>query len=103
MSYNGRDLTIYMVIVAAVIMLNVGFFSNPDVAVTAVEQHKYTNISVVDHTWSFLAFRWGTPRGSMARFTVDALNAERERVTLTVYTGWLFDPVIKFAGVNFKK
>ncbi|MDP3769609.1 MAG: hypothetical protein U1A25_00140 [Candidatus Sungbacteria bacterium] len=103
MSYNGRDLTIVMLIIALTIMLNVGFFSNPDVAVKAVKRHAYTDVTVINHTWFFLGLRWGSPSGYMSRFTVEALNVNREPATLVVYTGWLFDPVVKFTGTIFIK
>lgn len=95
MNETRRSYSVLVIIAFTIGIFNSGFFSNPDTAIQAVHEHKYTNAQVINHSWFFLALRPLSVNGYFSRFTVEAWNSSRESVTLLVYTGWLYDPVVQ--------
>ncbi|MDP3769611.1 MAG: hypothetical protein U1A23_04110 [Candidatus Sungbacteria bacterium] len=84
------------VVLAALVLSNLGVFSNPDTALKTVHEHKYISVFVVDHSWFFAGLR-GYPGGYFSRFTIEALYSNGDPATLIVYTGW-YDPLVQIVA-----
>ncbi|MEK7650302.1 MAG: hypothetical protein AAB364_00270 [Patescibacteria group bacterium] len=59
------------------------------VAIKALETSGFSDIKIVDHSWFAIGVRGGSDSDA-ARFTAEATNPVGKRVTVEVFTGWLF-------------
>lgn len=66
-----------------------GCMVSEDVAVRALETNGFSDIKITDHDYFALVLRGGSTDDA-ARFTAEATNPVGKRVTVEVYTGWLF-------------
>ena len=66
-----------------------GMLVSQDVAVKALETQGFCNVHVIDKHWMF--FGWhGGDKGVGVRFDVVATNPIGQKVSVYVFSGWLF-------------
>ena len=78
-----------IVVLLAALLVPTGMFVDEDVAVRALEAQGFTKVEVVDKAYYFIGMRGGDQSDSV-RFECEAINPAGKRVTMHVFSGWLF-------------
>lgn len=90
MNINREMVVVFVLFLAlAALMSCRGCTVNEQVAIKALETSGFSDIKIVDHSWFAIGVRGGGSRDA-ARFTAEATNPVGKRVTVEVFTGWLF-------------
>ncbi|MEX1112571.1 MAG: hypothetical protein WEC84_03850 [Candidatus Andersenbacteria bacterium] len=80
-----------VVVLALVVAINTlpGYAVKEEVAVHALETNGFTNVVIKERAVAFVSLRGGSKQDA-ARFTAEANNPRGDRVTVYVFSGWLF-------------
>jgi len=82
---------VYVAVVAVIVGIFQlpGLFVDQSVAVKALENQGFSNITIIEKDWLFVGFK-GCDASDSARFPVIATNPLGKRVEVMVCSGWLF-------------
>ena len=83
------EIEIVMAIIAIFLSLFRGALVSEETAINAAEVQGYSEPVVTDHAYFAVGLR-GCSTHDAARFTVEAVNPAKKKVTFYVCSGWIF-------------